>query len=415
MRDAIKAHLYCWKKYSAHRYVYVNVAFGFPSRLLKRICFDGIIYHTVFLAMRWSPDIFLDRTSACEVLADLDVPKIALPQDEFIHTNILGQFLRHHKVTHLFTCASERDWRKIYEPYIDFDRVQVRTILTGYIDDDIVARVEKLKRTVGPRDIDIGYRAWRAEYWLGSLGRHKVLVGEKVNEAARARGMKCDISFSDKDVLIGDSWWRFLLRCKATVGAESGSSILDKDGQIRRCVDSFLSGHPNATFEEARQHCFLTADNELGLACVGPRHLEACITRTLQILIEGEYSGILKPWVHYIPLRKDYSNLEQVLDALDDQALVHRVCEAAYQDVVASKKWMYRNFVMDVDSTVWGQYPCEKKKWLTPLLSWVFRIRELLCWLCIQLEGRVFGYIDGRSGILGRLAYIALVRFVTVR
>ncbi|MBT8506740.1 hypothetical protein B1F79_04690 [Coxiella-like endosymbiont of Rhipicephalus sanguineus] len=45
---------------------------------------------------------------------------------------------------------------------------------------------------------------------------------------------------------------------------------------------------------------------------ISPRHFEAVATKTLQILYEGEYSNILKPWVHYVPLKKDYSNFDEV-------------------------------------------------------------------------------------------------------
>ena len=55
-------------------------------------------------------------------------------------------------------------------------------------------------------------------------------------------------------------------------------------------------------------------DGRLQLFAISPRHLEACATRTCQVLVEGEYSGVLRPGEHYIPVRKDLSNLDDVLE-----------------------------------------------------------------------------------------------------
>jgi hypothetical protein len=45
---------------------------------------------------------------------------------------------------------------------------------------------------------------------------------------------------------------------------------------------------------------------------------EACMMRTAQVLLEGYYNGIFEPWKHYIPIKKDCSNLDQVFAASAD-------------------------------------------------------------------------------------------------
>ena len=149
LRDTIRTHLYCHERYSQHRYVYVNLAFGFPWGILKRMRIAGVIFHTICLSMRWSPAIFRERTALLAPLEILDVPKLAMPQDEFIHTDLLAQFLERQRITHLFTCATEADWRKIYGEFLDLERVKVKTTLTGYIDEDTLRRVDQMKRRQG--------------------------------------------------------------------------------------------------------------------------------------------------------------------------------------------------------------------------------------------------------------------------
>ena len=46
----------------------------------------------------------------------------------------------------------------------------------------------------------------------------------------------------------GDDWYRFLARCRYTIGMEGGSSILDRDGSVRACVEARLAEQPDATF-----------------------------------------------------------------------------------------------------------------------------------------------------------------------
>lgn len=386
LRDAIRTHLYCWQEYSSYRYIYVNVAFGFPWNLLRKVRIAGVIYHTKFLAMRWSPSIFQERTALCAPLADLDVPKIAMPQDEFIHTDMLAEFLARHRITHLFTCAEEADWRKIYGRFLDFTRTKVRTVLTGYIDERTRIRVDRMKRRARQRAKDIGYRAWKAAYWLGEHGQNKVRVAEVVGAAAECRGLSLDISQRDQDVLSGDDWFRFLLDCRATVGVQGGASVLDHDGSIKATVEDYVKEHPDKSFEEVRAACFPGRDHELGLACISPRHFEACMTETCQILVEGHFNGILEPWKHYIPVKTDYSNVDQALDALQDRERTEQMVRQAYRDVVGSGRWTYRTFVRETEATVFDETSLRRMD----LRSWYyylfFRWRDWLLWRFIHLE-----------------------------
>jgi len=107
---------------------------------------------------------------------------------------------------------------------------------------------------------------------------------------------------------------------------------------------------PGASFEELEAACFPGRDGELTLHALSPRHLEACATRTAQILVEGEYNGVLERDRHYLPLRRDLSNLDELLDAVAADRDRERTAEAAYRDVVASGRWTYRRLVDDVEA-----------------------------------------------------------------
>jgi len=69
---------------------------------------------------------------------------------------------------------------------------------------------------------------------------------------------------------------------------------------------------------------------------MSPRVFEAAAVRSCQILFEGRYSGILEPMVHYIPLKKDFSNFEEVLRRYRDESIRRELTENAHRDLIAS-------------------------------------------------------------------------------
>lgn len=386
LRATNEAHLRSWGRYSKHRVIYINVAFGVPWYLLRHVDIDVVVFDTIFLSMHWSPEYFRERTELCSPLKTLACLKIALPQDEFINIDLVAEFFTSIGVTHILTCANSPDWPKLYGT-LDLSRVTLQTVLTGYVDETQIKRWNHLPPS--RREIDIGYRAWENPYWLGQHGRRKVEIGRVVGSAARNRGIRTDIDYPPPNSFLqGADWLGFLARCRAVLGVEGGASVLDKDGSVKRRVEEYLVKHPNASFEETRDQCFPGEDHAINLACLSPRHFEACITRTCQILLEGSYNGVFQPWRHYIPLKKDYSNLDEVFKALADDSLVDRITEQAYEDIISSGKWSYRKFVRDIEETIID--PTERPPSFLSLSGWVayalLRLRGCMLWSYAHFE-----------------------------
>jgi hypothetical protein len=178
----------------------------------------------------------------------------------------------------------------------------------------------------------------------------KTQLAEIFERESAARGIKADISTRAEDTLHGDAWYEFLLRCKYTIGVEGGASILDSDGSVRERTDRYAAQHPGAEFEDVEAACFPGLDGSLGLFAISPRHLEACATRTCQVLIEGNYNGVLTPGKHYIELRRDFSNLDDIFVQLKNDDLRAKIVDLdlAYRDVVESGKYSYAGFVKQV-------------------------------------------------------------------
>ena len=126
---------------------------------------------------------------------------------------------------------------------------------------------------------------------------------------------------------------------------------------MRRCCERVLAERPDATFEELERECFPGRDGEFGLVALSPRHLEAVADRTCQVLIEGDYDGVLQPDRHYIPLRRDFSNLDEVLETMRRDEERERIVETAYREIVASGAWSYPRFVQRLEDTALGVAP----------------------------------------------------------
>ena len=83
----------------------------------------------------------------------------------------------------------------------------------------------------------------------------------------------------------------------------------------------------------------------------------------MQILVEGSYNGILKPNVHYIELKQNFSNIDEVLSSLNDEARRSKIAEDAYVDIVLSNKYTYRNMIQDIVKKVNLKSEGTSKQW----------------------------------------------------
>lgn len=349
MRTTTSEHLFSFQKYCPYPIDYWNIESEPGPTREQAQQYDLVLFHYLFLTHHWGGRAtFRDNMRRVAVLREVPGLKVILPQDEFYRPDLFCDFIRDFGIHGVFSVAPEAEWEKIYRG-VDFRRVQFFRVLTGYIDEDKQRMIEGLARADRQRDIAIGYRtAGKPYFWFGRHGYLKQQIADAFLERATARGLPVDISTSNRDTITGDDWYRFLMRCKYTIGVESGTSVLDWDGSIHEKTQAYAARHPQAEFAEVEAACFPGMDGGCNLFAVAPRHLESCITRTCQILTKGEYQGVLRPNVHYIEIEKDLSDVDRALDLVASDHLRTEMVERVYRDVVASGKYTYRRFVEEV-------------------------------------------------------------------
>lgn len=412
LRSTIKDHLYSFQKYSGARCYYLNMAGLKVPKYILNTKFDLVVFHTLFLSKRWSRNFFPKLMQCSKALKTIGRVRIALPQDEFINTDLLCDFINDFAINHVFSVAPASEWKKIYSS-VDFNKTLFHTVLTGYLDDTTLQRINQLALASKERPIDIGYRAWHAEAWLGRRGLLKTKIAQLFNEAAKTKSLKIDISTCDKDTFKGDDWFKFLLSCQYTIGVEGGASILDHDGTIREQTTAYLADHPEASFDQVEAACFPGRDGELSLFSLSPRHLEACATRTCQILVEGHYNGILIPGRHYIELKQDFSNLEQVIAKIESQEEWQQITERAYQEVVASGLFTYRGFVNTILGLVHEEdfYRIRSRFAYTGFTNWCYaRLKDWFNWQLQACYGNAVNMIRRIAPSMFNRIYIFMRR-----
>lgn len=348
LRAAIRHHLRALDSSQIqHEVLYYNTFKGVPV-WLRHVNFDAVILHTTLLCLRWS-HLFYTWKWGLRWIRDVHWLKIAIPQDEYDHSEVLDEWLYEWGVSVIFT-NFDISHRKILYP-IMHDKAEFYECFTGYLDETVAKQLEGTLLPFQSRPFNIVYRASHLPYWFGSHGQLKHQIATAVAECGQKHGLPCDISTRTEDTIVGDRWLDFLASGKAVIGCESGSSVLDRRGEIRAQIQAMLRKEPDLSFTEVSEQLPVGWDDYRFFA-ISPRHFEAIITKTCQILIEGHYDGVLEANKHYIPLKRDFSNLDEILEKLKDQHYVQEIVDRAYNDIYLSDNYTYRKLATDMESAL---------------------------------------------------------------
>jgi len=388
MRITLWDQLYSFRHYSDHNCFYLNLSVRRVPWYLKRIKFDLIVFGTLFLATRIVAEWFEPLRKKAQALKSLDAVKIAFPQDEYQYTDVLSGFIKEFDLDCVFSVAPESEWPKIYEDTSP-GKPRLYGVLTGYLNDATVERINRLAKTRRRRDIDVGYRTWRAAPNLGRHGFLRQQIADVFQAKAPGLGLVTDISTRSEDTIWGDAWYEFLLNCKYTISVEGGASMLDRDGSIKQKTDAYLARHPGATFAEVEAACFPGLDGTLEYTALSPRHLEACATRTCQVLIEGKYNDVLVPGRHYIELKRDFSNIDEVLDLIKQDNARDEITEVAYKEIIESGHYTNRHSVDFILEKSFSGLNAGKEATASSATRGFFyywmRISDFLAWIQVAL------------------------------
>jgi len=323
--------------FAEHNYLYHDSALKIPE-YVKQARFDAILLDVSFLSARWFGEKrFRQQLADYAFVAEADAVKLAFPQDEYDCHQLLDDWMCDWKVDVVFSVIAS-GWDVLYPRYHRIG--DIRLGYTGYIDEALSNWTPK---ALGKRPIDIGYRAKKLPPYFGRLGENKWTIGRDVAARGRDAGLRVDIELGDHAALMGDAWLNFINDSKFTLGANSGSSLLDPTGSIQRSVRTYLASRADASFEEVEKNCFPGLDGKYTFTAISPRVLEAALLGSAQILVDGEYSGIVKPGEHFIPMRPDSSNFSEVMESMADRPIVEGMIRRCREAVLSVDALRHKN------------------------------------------------------------------------
>lgn len=357
-RETFKAHLNSFKKKKELDVHYLNIAFSKLPSFIFKYKFDLLILHYSFLA---GERFYLDDKKWISKTKEIEKIqakiKIAIPQDEYLYTSRLTKLFNNLKIDIICTTLiRDKDIDLLYSQELNNDPKIIK-VLTGYLDLSSLDYINKKITKLHQRKIDIGYRARELSFSIcGEHGQLKIKVKNQFKKFLKNSKLKFDIentnsTFKTNNSLKNKKWFDFLMNCKYFLGCEGGSSLYDKNGQIYRDVENYLKRSPNADFFEIKNLFFKQIDFNIKNFALGPRNLECILTKTVQVLVEGEYNGVLKPWKHYLPIKKDFSNIEEIFEKMKDYNFTQNLAENAYKDIIKNKELYYENFISNIVNT----------------------------------------------------------------
>jgi len=339
----VMEHVHAFRTHSRFPVWELNVDHGFPSALADLSPTIVLLHYSLFGASTYQiPARFL------EWLRTVDARhRVAFFQDEHESCPQRFAFIDDYEIDCVYTLLEPAQFDAVYGRHTHGPRL-VHT-LTGYVSDDLVRLAAERSLPDDERTIDIGYRARSLPYYLGRGSQEKRGIGIEFLARAQGLGLRLDIAVDEDSRLYGDAWTRFLASSRAFIGVEAGVSIFDLTGEVHAGHDRLLAEDPAMTFEAMSARLLARFEDNVPYRTISPRHFEAAAFRVLQILFEGEYSGVLQPMVHYVPLRKDFSNFDDVMAIFRDPAARRAITDRAYADLIESGRYSYAAFIRSFD------------------------------------------------------------------
>lgn len=337
-------HLDSFRKFSEFNWLYLDFR-KFCNANLDLKYFDVVVVH---YSVRLPFDQLINES--IKKLREYGGGKVLFIQDEYDHTDKTKKIINEAGINLVFTCVPEISIDKIY-PKAEFEGVLFVNNLTGYVPVELSTKYNTIKPP-SQRSLVISYRSRSLPLRYGRLGFDKVEIGRFVSNYCRVSGIPSDIAWTEESRIYGDEWYHFLCSTKSMLGSESGSNVFDWDGSLQNQIEQYKIINQYASDEQIYNKLIAPREIDGLMNQVSPRIFEMIAARTVMILFQGSYSNIIVPYKHYLPLKKDYSNISDIFTYLKDGIAIDNMVNQAYADVLESQKYSYKNFVKMVDAKI---------------------------------------------------------------
>ena len=250
-----------------------------------------------------------------------------LPQDEYDCYLENDRVLSGLGVEFIFTCYPQRA-QTLY-PSVSSSGATFRSCLAGYVSKKFVEEGRPVDGR--PTQGDIVYRGSSLGPEFGEIGSIKTYLPDKLKGLLDSAGVTHDIAVGQSNFIKGRGWYAFLRSARAAIGFESGSDLMV------------------ANMKEKREKKYLKFSDG---GTISARHLECAALGVPQILLEGAYGGYLVADKHYISLKKDLSNIDEVVAHLMCDEKLVEVGRSARRLICSDETFYLENHVAEIFSVI---------------------------------------------------------------
>ena len=225
--------------------------------------------------------------------------KLATVQDEQRGCLERLAFLNGLRISHLFSVSPPNLIETLYP--LRIRNFTVSTILTGYVSEDHISRVNSLE-IENTKVKDVVYRGRDLPEWYGHVGSQKSNIAKSIASEARKNRLIVDVESSEASRIYGDKWFDFLKEGLVAVGTPSGSDFLDMYG---------VHSEPWVPSKKTLRN--FPKPINAAYSVISPRIFDYISNGCLLALTLGSYSDIPIKNRHYLELNDDASNISEIV------------------------------------------------------------------------------------------------------
>lgn len=311
--------------------------YPFSAIIMTSTFMDRVVEHG--LSSRWIRQY--------DFLKSATARKIVFPQDDYWQCEVRDQFYVEWSVDEIFPVCPPSSWRELIPGSMSAG-ITVSQGYTTYVT-PLMQNLSEHSKPWAERDYDVVYRASRMPTAPNRLGMIKGVIGDRFMQAFGAKtGFKFDIGSGAGALIVGSDWHKFVGNSRAILGSNSGSSIRLRNPDVARAILNYQLRHSEVSIEQLEEATVPDVDRGKNYTAISPRNVEAAMLNTLQILVPGDYSGILKPYEHYIPLDENCTNIEEVLAILKDESRCKRIVDNCRSQILGRAELNADRFMFDV-------------------------------------------------------------------
>jgi hypothetical protein len=279
---------------------------------------------------------------------------ILLPQDDYAFSSRLDELACSTNVSSVWSPISNNV--ELLYPMSSKRGVRFKLSLTGYLESAKLAEYSDYSKNFSDREIDLGQRVSKLPTNFGEIAQRKAEIATELGARLSRLGFRIDVSTKPADSFYGTRWLEFLGNTRFTVSRKGGAGLGDPLNKMANRV-AFLKLFSFVLGEATISRLSKTKDVVEGdFSAISPRLFEAAALGVCQILEEDDYlDGALVPWVHYVPLKSDFSNIHEIAAFMRCDEKVEVMVTNARKALIDSGSYSYHSFVQEVLSEEIGQ------------------------------------------------------------